>query len=90
MWSDGMKNSSLRMILIYFYLILIACNSAYTDTSLENLKKLCDAYGVSGFEGDVREILSKYRTEHKIQYEIDGMGNLIGKIPTHSKKSLLI
>ncbi|MGC0371668.1 MAG: hypothetical protein DGJ47_000367 [Rickettsiaceae bacterium] len=87
-----MKFFSLKTILMYFYLLLISSNSVYADTSLENLKKLCNAYGVSGFEGDVREILSKYWTENKIQYEIDGMGNLIGKFTTHSetKPTLLV
>ena len=74
------------MVLIYFYLVLISCNSAYADT---NLKRFCNAYGISGFEGDIREISSQYWTESKIQHEIDGIGNLIGKFPVHSKKSLL-
>jgi putative aminopeptidase FrvX len=87
-----MRVFSTKVILFSLYFIFSVFKPVYADSTLDTLKQLCNIYGVSGFENDVREILSKYWTEQRIKYEIDGMGNLIGKFPSHSdeKPTLLI
>ncbi len=60
--------------------------------NMELLKKLCNAYGPSGMEDEVREIIIEEIKNHCDSYEVDKVGNLIafkkGKKDT-GKKILL-
>lgn len=49
------------------------------------LSELSNAYGVSGFEKRVRLILEKYWKQEGVSYKVDGMGNLLGKLPSYSE-----
>jgi len=56
------------------------------DETEKMLERLSNAHGAPGFEGPVREILKEYWSQCSVSFEIDGMGNLIGTPPQHSKK----
>ena len=43
------------------------------------LKKLANAPGVSGFEGDIRNIISKELKDYVDEIAVDNLGNLITK-----------
>lgn len=63
--------------LIFFSHDLKALNSEKV------LQQLTEAHGASGFEEPVRVHLKQYWSNYHINYEIDGMGNLIGRWPTN-------
>lgn len=81
-----MKNLFSKIILCLFLLIFYTRGVVYADNTKDMLEKLCNAYGVSGFEQDIRDILIKYWKEQNIDYKIDGMGNLVGKFSSHANK----
>jgi len=56
---------------------------------MELLKKLCNAHGVSGFEGKVTEIMKKEFKKSCESIEIDSFGNVIAKKGKGEKKIML-
>lgn len=50
----------------------------FADQTQDTLATLCDAYGASGFEQDVRKLLINYWADQEVAYKVDGMGNLLG------------
>ncbi|MCP3965426.1 MAG: M42 family metallopeptidase [Lentisphaerae bacterium] len=71
-----------------FIVLAISFSSAliWADATENVLAELSNAHGVSGFEKPVRKILEKQWKEQGINFEIDGMGNLVGKFSSYSAK----
>jgi putative aminopeptidase FrvX len=56
---------------------------------MELLKKLCNASGVSGFEGNVTEIMKKEFKKTCENVEVDGFGNIIARKGRGKRKIML-
>lgn len=56
------------------------------DQTTALLKKLTEAHGASGFEGPVRDILKKEWGAILSDLHADGMGNLIGSMPSSTNR----
>ena len=57
---------------------------------LELIKRLSEAFGPSGFEDDVRNIVVEELSRSGISYEIDRVGNIVAKKITDDKKPTVI
>ena len=76
--------SILKTFLLTFFIFFSGLSKA--DKTEDIIAELSNAYGVSGFEKPVRDILEKHWKSRKINYQIDGMGNLVGKSHNFSEK----
>lgn len=54
------------------------------------IKALCDAHGVSGFEGDAREVVKKEIEEYVDEVKVDALGNLIAYRKGNGKLKLMV
>ncbi|KDO03575.1 M42 family metallopeptidase [Rickettsia tamurae] len=83
-----------KFITLIFVILPLIINPKVSlgDDVEDKLAELCNANGVSGFEKPVRDILKQYWQKYGVNYKIDGLGNLIGKLPNHSddKPTILI
>ncbi len=77
----------ITLILVILPLIINPKVSLGDDVE-DKLAELCNANGVSGFEKPVRDILEQYWQKYGVNYKIDRIGNLIGKLP-HSTLQFL-
>ena len=50
------------------------------NESLHMLKRLTDATGVPGNEGEVRQLMREYLEPHVESFEQDGLGSLFGQV----------
>lgn len=88
--SKHLRNKLTKYFLVLF---LVSCNSSiYADATEDMLEKLTNTHGVSGFEYPVRDLLERYWSKYKIDYERDGVGNLVGvwRANTGKKPKILI
>lgn len=58
--------------------------------NLDLLKNLSEAFGPSGFEEEVIEIVKRELESLNIQYEVDGLGNIIAKITKNKEAKTII
>lgn len=75
----------LRLALFTYFLPF--CCMAEDDRTLQLLRKLTDVPGASGFEGPVRDILREEWNPLLENLHADGMGNLVGILPSKAEKS---
>ncbi len=70
---------------IFILLAIVRPQRGFTQPPLDDterlLEELTNAHGVSGFEGEVREILRREWRELLPDLHTDGIGNLLGTLP---------
>ena len=70
---------------LFIVLALVVPRQGFTQPPLDDterlLEELTNAHGVSGFEGEVREILRREWRELLPDLHTDGIGNLLGTLP---------
>ena len=70
---------------LFILLVLVGARLGFTQQPLDDterlLEELTNAHGVSGFEGEVREILRREWRELLPDLHTDGIGNLLGTLP---------
>ncbi len=70
---------------LFILLVLVGARLGFTQQPLDDterlLEELTNAHGVSGFEGEVREIFRREWRELLPDLHTDGIGNLLGTLP---------